>query len=189
MNSAFERRQSQINEAQADYIRQVFQIAGKQAVERLAQRKGTPNEDSELQHTEWQALLEELSGSAMQRILDAQGEAFRNIGNARGESDRFLSRSQSYRLNPPLTRFRLYWETLEKGLVDLEKIIVDPKIKGHKQLFIGNRLNLDSIIIQNQESPTNDTELTDPLSLQESDLRSVPTRDQTGPRQPTRHSR
>ena len=136
-----------------------------------------------------QALLKELSGSAMQRILDAQVKAFRDIGNARGESARFLSRSQSYRLNPPLTRFRLYWETLEKGLVDLEKIIVDPKINGHKQLFMGNRLNLDSIIIQNQESTTNDTELTDPLSLQESDLRSVPARDKTGPRQPTRHSR
>ena len=189
VNSAFERRQSQINEAQADYIRQVFQIAGKQAVERLTQRKGTPSEDSELLDTEWQALLKELSGSAMQRILDAQGKAFRDIGNARGESARFLSRSQSYRLNPPLTRFRLYWETLEKGLVDLEKIIVDPKINGHKQLFMGNRLNLDSIIIQNQESTTNDTELTDPLSLQESALRSVPARDKTGPRQPTRHSR
>ncbi|MBY6046445.1 FtsH protease activity modulator HflK [Vannielia litorea] len=60
------------------------------------------------------------------RILE-QAEAYRSeqVNQATGESSRFLSVLEEYRAAPEVTRKRLYLETMEKVLGDIDKIILE----------------------------------------------------------------
>ncbi|QDC11652.1 FtsH protease activity modulator HflK [Oceanicola sp. D3] len=60
------------------------------------------------------------------RILE-ESEAYRSrvVNDATGESSRFLSVLEEYRAAPEVTRKRLYLETMEKVLGDVDKIILE----------------------------------------------------------------
>ncbi|ABA89501.1 HflK protein [Syntrophotalea carbinolica DSM 2380] len=63
-------------------------------------------------------------GVARRTIQEAEGYAVERINKARGETSRFLDLLAEYRKAPDVTRQRLYLETLEKVLPNLEEIYI-----------------------------------------------------------------
>lgn len=63
------------------------------------------------------------------RILE-ESEAYRSrvVNDATGESSRFLSVLEEYRAAPQVTRKRLYLETMEKVLGEVDKIILENQV-------------------------------------------------------------
>jgi membrane protease subunit HflK len=66
-------------------------------------------------------------GVAKSTILEAEGYAVERLNQAKGETDRFLALLGEYRKAPKVTRQRLYLETLEKILPDVEEVYVMDK--------------------------------------------------------------
>ena len=52
------------------------------------------------------------------------------VNEAKGEAARFESVYKEYALAPEVTRKRLYLETIERVLGDVDKIIIDQSIGG-----------------------------------------------------------
>ena len=69
-------------------------------------------------------------GEAAQILEQAEGYRARVVNEAEGEASRFLAVLTEYRLAPAVTRKRLYLETLEQVLGDVDKILLDPRIAG-----------------------------------------------------------
>ena len=72
-------------------------------------------------------------GEAAQTLEQAQGYAARVVNEAKGEAARFLSILTEYANAPEVTRKRLYIETLERVLGDVDKIIIDEGAGGAGQ--------------------------------------------------------
>jgi membrane protease subunit HflK len=67
-------------------------------------------------------------GMAEQKISEAEGYALRRVNEARGDAEKFTAVLTEYVKAPEVTRQRLYLETMQKVLPQLErKIILDEK--------------------------------------------------------------
>ena len=64
-------------------------------------------------------------GEAAQVLEEAEAYRARVINEARGEASRFLAVLGEYSLAPEVTRKRLYLETMERVLGDVDKVILD----------------------------------------------------------------
>ena len=69
-------------------------------------------------------------GEAAQMIAQAQAYSARVVNEAEGEASRFLSVFEEYQKAPDVTRMRLYLETMEQVLGDMDKIILDGAVGG-----------------------------------------------------------
>ena len=69
-------------------------------------------------------------GEAAQLLEEAEGYRARVVNEAQGEASRFTSVLSEYEQAPEVTRRRLYIETLEKVLGDVDKIILDEGASG-----------------------------------------------------------
>jgi membrane protease subunit HflK len=69
-------------------------------------------------------------GEAAQLLEEAEGYRARVVNEAEGEASRFSAVLAEYSLAPEVTRRRLYLETMEQVLGDVDKIIVDSGIGG-----------------------------------------------------------
>ena len=75
-------------------------------------------------------VLAEARGQAAQILEEAEGYRAETINNAIGQASRFTSVLAEYQNAPEVTRRRLYLETMEAVLGDIDKIILDPAIAG-----------------------------------------------------------
>lgn len=81
-------------------------------------------------------------GEAARLIASATAEKTSKINIAMGEAERFNKKFSAYRTAPSVTRTRLYLESLEKVLPDIQKFILDPQIKTDStDLWIGTSSN------------------------------------------------
>ena len=64
-------------------------------------------------------------GEAAQILEQAEGYRAQTVNEAEGEASRFSAVLQEYRQAPEVTRKRLYLETIERVLGDVDKIILD----------------------------------------------------------------
>lgn len=71
-------------------------------------------------------VLPQARAEASEVLEGAIGYRDSKIAEARGEAERFLSVLSEYEKAPEITRKRLYLETMEKVLPDVEKVIIEP---------------------------------------------------------------
>lgn len=72
-------------------------------------------------------------GEAARLLEEAEGYRAQVVNQAQGEASRFVAVLEEYRNAPDVTRKRLYLETLEKVLGDVDKIILDESVSGAGQ--------------------------------------------------------
>lgn len=75
-------------------------------------------------------VLAEARGEAAQLLEEAEGYRARVVNEATGEASRFLAVLEEYEKAPEVTRKRLYLETMEGVLGDVDKIILDESLGG-----------------------------------------------------------
>lgn len=84
-------------------------------------------------------VIPEARGKAKRTIEEAQGYAINRVNRANGDADRFIQMYNTYKSAKTVTRKRMYLETMQKILPNVEKVyIVDEEQKGLLPL-----LNLD----------------------------------------------
>lgn len=69
-------------------------------------------------------------GEAAQLLEEAEGYRARVVNEAQGEASRFVAVLTEYKNAPEVTRKRLYLETMEQVLGDVDKIILDESVSG-----------------------------------------------------------
>lgn len=69
-------------------------------------------------------------GNVAQILQEAEGYRARVVNVAKGEASRFGSVYEQYALAPDVTRKRLYLETMERVLGDVNKVIIDEDVGG-----------------------------------------------------------
>lgn len=74
--------------------------------------------------------LAEARGQAAQILEDSEGYRARVVNEAQGDASRFTSVRTEYSKAPAVTRKRLYIETMERVLGDIDKTILDSSIVG-----------------------------------------------------------
>jgi membrane protease subunit HflK len=80
---------------------------------------------------EYNQVIPRAKGEAEKTIQQAEGYYLERVNEARGDSARFVSLYQAYRLAPDVTRKRIYLETMNTVLPKVSrKIVVDDKIRG-----------------------------------------------------------
>ncbi|WP_299847334.1 FtsH protease activity modulator HflK [uncultured Roseovarius sp.] len=77
--------------------------------------------------------LAEARGESAQLLEAAEGYRARVVNDAVGEASRFLAVLTEYQAAPEVTRKRLYLETMEKVLGDVDKIILENNTNGGGQ--------------------------------------------------------
>jgi membrane protease subunit HflK len=75
-------------------------------------------------------VIPEARGQASQITNAASAYRDRLIAEAQGQADRFSKVYESYKIAPDLTRRRMYLETMEQVIGDMDKVILDPKVAG-----------------------------------------------------------
>ena len=70
-------------------------------------------------------------GNVAQVLQEAEGYRARVVNLAKGEASRFESIYEQYALAPDVTRKRLYLETIERVLGDVDKIVIDENVGGN----------------------------------------------------------
>lgn len=75
-------------------------------------------------------VLAESRGQAAQIIEQAEAYRAQTVNNALGQASRFSAVLAEYRNAEEITRERLYIETMERVLGDVDKIILDPAVAG-----------------------------------------------------------
>ncbi|MBO9450038.1 FtsH protease activity modulator HflK [Tropicibacter sp. R16_0] len=78
-------------------------------------------------------VLAEARGEAAQLLEEAEGYRARVVNEAQGEASRFSAVLEEYSKAPEVTRKRLYLETMEQVLGDVNKVILDPDTGGEGQ--------------------------------------------------------
>lgn len=78
-------------------------------------------------------VLAEARGSAAQILEEAEGYRARVVNEATGEASRFTAVLGEYLKAPEVTRKRLYFETMEEVLGNIDKIILDSNVGGEGQ--------------------------------------------------------
>jgi len=76
-------------------------------------------------------------GQASQMINRAEAYKERRIKESEGDVAKFIKLSEAYPLGKDVTKTRMYLETMEKTMPNIEKIIVDPELKGSILNLIG----------------------------------------------------
>jgi membrane protease subunit HflK len=76
-------------------------------------------------------------GEAFQMINKAEAYKEKRIKESEGDVAKFIKLSEAYPLGKEVTRTRMYLETMEKTMPNVEKIIVDPELKGSILNLIG----------------------------------------------------
>jgi hypothetical protein len=96
-----------------------------------------------------------ISGKAAARLLNARREMTRTVYQARGQEARFTPLVPADRREPTLTRFQLYWETIERALADRPLTILDPQATGRTHLFLAEpeRFNLNPLNLPQTLTP------------------------------------
>lgn len=74
--------------------------------------------------------LAQARGQKAQLMEEAEGYRAQVVNDAKGEASRFEAVYNEYALAPEVTRKRLYLETMERVLGDLDKIIIDDNVGG-----------------------------------------------------------
>lgn len=152
--NALEEQEQAVNSAQAAYARLVLSTAGERAIRHLsattAQQPVLQSSttgalaDWKLDDALWAQLTQErdgdmlLSGLAAANLLAARRDQTKNVQDATGRQARFLSLLPVYQSNPFLTRFQLYWDTLEQVLATRPLTILDPQATGRQHLFLAD---------------------------------------------------
>jgi len=72
-------------------------------------------------------VIQEAKGDAERILQAAQGYRGQVIAESKGEADRFLKVYDQYKLAPDVTRKRMFIETMQRVLGDIDKIIIDQK--------------------------------------------------------------
>ncbi len=81
--------------------------------------------------SEYNRVIPRAKGEAQQTIQEAEGYALQRVNEARGDSARFASVYEAYVKAPEVTRKRIYLETMNQVLPQVQrKIVVDDKVKG-----------------------------------------------------------
>ncbi|MCP5074956.1 MAG: FtsH protease activity modulator HflK [Rhodobacteraceae bacterium] len=75
-------------------------------------------------------VVAEARGQAAQLLEEAEGYRAQVVNQAEGEASRFVAVYEEYAKAPEVTRKRLYIETLERVLADVDKIIIDEGASG-----------------------------------------------------------
>lgn len=75
-------------------------------------------------------VVAEARGEAAQVLEDAEAYRAQVVNEAQGEASRFLSVLEEYQAAPEVTRRRLYLETLERVLADVDLVILDNEGQG-----------------------------------------------------------
>ena len=89
---------------------------------------------------EYNKIIPRARGMAEQKVSEAEGYALRRVNEARGDAEKFTAVLEEYIKAPEVTRQRLYLETMQKVLPQIErKIILDEKASSVLPL-----LNIDS---------------------------------------------
>jgi len=78
-------------------------------------------------------VLAEARGEAAQILEEAEGYRAQVVNEARGEASRFTAVLEEYSKAPEVTRKRLYLETMERVLGDIDKIILDDDVSSGGQ--------------------------------------------------------
>lgn len=78
-------------------------------------------------------VLAEARGEAAQVLEQAEGYRARVINEAIGEASRFLAVAREFNQAPEVTQRRLYLETIERTLGDVDKILLDDSTGGDGQ--------------------------------------------------------
>jgi len=76
-------------------------------------------------------------GQASQMINRAEAYKEKRIKEAQGDVAKFIKLNEKYSLGKEVTKTRMYLETMEKTMPGVEKIIVDPELKGSIINLIG----------------------------------------------------
>lgn len=74
--------------------------------------------------------LAEARGDSARLLQEAEGYRAQVVNEAQGEASRFVAVYNEYAKAPEVTRKRLYLETMERVLGDVDKIILDDSIGG-----------------------------------------------------------
>lgn len=81
-------------------------------------------------------VVPEARGKADETVSEAEGYASAVVNRAKGDGERFLMTLREYRLDPDVTRKRMYIETMEELFQRFNKLtIVDEKVKGVLPIF------------------------------------------------------
>ncbi len=72
-------------------------------------------------------------GEAAQLLEQAEGYRSQTVNEAEGEASRFIAVYEEFAKAPEVTRKRLYLETLERVLGDVDKVIIDENTEGGGQ--------------------------------------------------------
>jgi membrane protease subunit HflK len=75
-------------------------------------------------------VLPRARGEAQRMIQEAQGYRERLVNEAEGEAQRFLEVFQAYKQNPEVTKRRMYLETMQNLLTEIDKVIMDKGVQG-----------------------------------------------------------
>jgi membrane protease subunit HflK len=86
-------------------------------------------------------------GEAAQIVLDAEAYAARVVAEANGDAARFTSIYDEYIKAPDVTRQRMYLETMERVLGDMNKVVIDDDAGGTLPY-----LNLNELAREAQQS-------------------------------------
>jgi len=156
--------------AQAQAVRILQSTAGEPAVNLLSRADQSANgrgqTDSsgragwKLNDTTWKELTGEagermtLSGIAAARLLNARRQAAITVNQALGQQSRFSRLVPVHRGAPALTRFQLYWETMERALADRPLTILDPQATSRAHLILADPERIGPALF-NDRQPAN----------------------------------
>jgi len=76
-------------------------------------------------------------GQASQMINRAEAYKEKRVKESQGDVAKFIKLSEKYSLGKEVTKTRMYLETMEKTMPGIEKIIIDPELKGSIINLIG----------------------------------------------------
>ena len=81
--------------------------------------------------SDYNKVIPRARGEAQQTIQEAEGYALSRVNTARGDSSRFVSIYDQYRRAPEVTRKRIYLETMNRILPQVQrKVIIDGDVKS-----------------------------------------------------------
>ena len=99
-------------------------------------------------------------GSVAEILQEAEGYRARVVNVAKGEASRFGSIYEQYALAPEVTRKRLYLETIERVLGDVNKVIIDEGVGGTGGQGVVPYLPLNELRSSQNRPETDETETT-----------------------------
>ena len=76
-------------------------------------------------------IIPKAKGEAAQLINEAQAYAEARVRRAEGEADRFLKTLKEYKESEEIIRKRIYIETMEEVMGDIDKVIIDESVAGN----------------------------------------------------------